>query len=264
VKSVLNLEQERLIALWLEEETKPFSGWDFSYLEGRMHCQQPPWSYRKRAIELMESSSAVLDMGTGGGEFLLELQTHWPGRVAVTEDYLPNYEFVLKRLKPLQVRIEFVNLDEGSSYPFEDQEFDLVLNRHSSMNPAEVARILAPGGTFLTQQVHGLWGKKLMEFFDVEPTWPDAVPEYYIPRLGAAGLEIVEMEDWIGRFWFKDVGAVVYYLANIPWMVPGFSVESHVDYLLRLQQILEEEHDLVFQARQYYIEARAIEKKYGK
>ncbi len=33
--------------------------------------------------------------------------------------------------------------------------FDLILNRHESYHPGEIARVLAPGGTFLTQQVGG-------------------------------------------------------------------------------------------------------------
>ncbi len=43
----------------------------------------------------------------------------------------------------------------------------------SGFNPDEVARILAPGGTFLTQQVHGLWAQDLLEAFDAKPQWPD-------------------------------------------------------------------------------------------
>ena len=37
--------------------------------------------------------------------------------------------------------------------PFGAGAFELVLNRHEELDPAEVARILAPGGRFLTQQV---------------------------------------------------------------------------------------------------------------
>ena len=39
--------------------------------------------------------------------------------------------------------------------PFEDSRFDVVLNRHELDDPAEVFRVLRPGGVFLTQQVDG-------------------------------------------------------------------------------------------------------------
>ena len=57
--------------LWKAEEEIPFSGWDFSYLDGRMLLDQPPWSYTARAKELMGRASSVLDIATGGGERLL-------------------------------------------------------------------------------------------------------------------------------------------------------------------------------------------------
>ncbi len=61
---------------WKRQELQPFSGWDFSYLSGRMLEEQPPWSYTSRAAALMRQASSVVDMGTGGGERLLELKEH--------------------------------------------------------------------------------------------------------------------------------------------------------------------------------------------
>ena len=62
----MNLDE--LIQFWKHEEQQPFSGWDFSYLDGRMLEDQAPWSYSTRAAELMRKSSSVIDLGTGGGE----------------------------------------------------------------------------------------------------------------------------------------------------------------------------------------------------
>jgi SAM-dependent methyltransferase len=140
--------------------------------------------------------------------------------------------------------------------PFEDGEFDLILNRHSGLNGAEVARVLAPGAVFLTQQIHGLWAQDLLAEFGATPQWPDATPAYYVPRLEAAGLEIKNLDVWQGDLIFHDVGAIVYYLKAVPWLVPGFSVETHMDTLMRLQGQLQREGPLVYEARKYLIEAR--------
>ena len=43
-----------------------------------------------------------------------------------------------------------------------------------------------------------------------------------MPRLRAAGLAIVDVQDWQGSLRFLDVGALVYYLKAVPWLVPGF------------------------------------------
>jgi SAM-dependent methyltransferase len=249
-------DRQQLIESWYREEQQPFAGWDFSYLQDRMLIDELPWSYMAMAAEHMRRSSAMLDMGTGGGERLLELRAHWPPKVAVTEDYMPNLKLATERLAPLGVRVEKVPLTDSDPMPFAAGEFDLVLNRHSGFNPGEVARVLAPGGAFLTQQVHGLWAHDLLSAFDAQPEWPDATPTRYVPALEAAGLEILQAEDWSGELAFTDVGAIVYYLKAIPWLVPGFRVETHLNYLLGLQDRLESGAGLVFEVKQYLIEAR--------
>jgi SAM-dependent methyltransferase len=250
------MKYAQLVSTWKFEEEQPFTGWDFSYLEGRMIEERPPWSYLGRARMLMQRSGAVLDMGTGGGERLLELRDDWPEKVVVTEDYAPNVELANERLGPLGVMVVEVALANDGPMPFESGEFDLVLNRHSGLNGAEVARVLAPGGTFLTQQVHGLWAEDLLAEFGATPQWPDSTLEYYVPRLEAAGLSVETAEEWLGRLVFLDVGALVYYLKAVPWLVEGFSVDTHTEHLMRLQARLEREGELVFEARKYLIEAR--------
>jgi SAM-dependent methyltransferase len=251
-----SMNQAQLLESWRGEEKQPFIGWDFSYLDGRMLEDQPPWSYSRRAQELMRRSQAALDLGTGGGERLLSFRQAWPPKVVATEDYPPNVKLAKERLGPLEVWVVDVPLTDIDPLPFADGEFDLVLNRHSGFNAGEVGRILAPGGAFLTQQVHGLWVEDLIAAFDARPKWPTSTPDKYIPQLQAAGLAIVDGREWSGSLAFTDVGAIVYYLKAVPWLVEGFSVESHARYLLALQERLERGERLCFTARKYLIEAR--------
>ena len=144
-----------LVELWRREEQRPFTGWDFSYLADRMVQELPAWSYASRAAELMRQAGSVLELGTGGGERFLQLRGHWPSRVTVTEEYPPNVALVRERLGSLGVRVVEVRLTDIDPLPFATDEFDVVLNRHSAFNSAEVARVLGPGGTFLTQQIFG-------------------------------------------------------------------------------------------------------------
>jgi ubiquinone/menaquinone biosynthesis C-methylase UbiE len=250
------MNQEKLIEAWKYEEQQPFIGWDFSYLNGRMLEGQPKWSYSARAAELMEQSLSVVDLDTGGGERFLKLREYWPPKVVATEHYPPNFKLATERLSPFGAKVMDVQLSDFGLMPFDDAEFDLVLNRHAAFSPDEVARVLASDGTFLTQQVHGLWAVDLLAAFDARPQWPDATPEKYLPRLKRAGLEIINHEDWSGELAFTDVGAIVYYLKAVPWLVPRFSVESHLKYLHNLQNQLENNELLTFTARKYIIEAR--------
>jgi SAM-dependent methyltransferase len=43
--------------------------------------------------------------------------------------------------------------NDGGRLPFRDGSLDLICNRHESFLALEVSRVLAPGGTFVTQQV---------------------------------------------------------------------------------------------------------------
>ena len=203
----------------------------------------------------MGRASSVLDMDTGGGEKLLGLRDHWPAKVVATEGYPPNVELATERLAPHGATVVRAAVSDTESMPFAAGDFDLVLNRHAAFNPGEVGRVLSPGGVFLTQQVHGMWAWDLLEAFGAKPQWPDATPEKYVPLLEAAGLTVVTLEEWEGRLVFSDVGAIVYYLKATPWEVPGFSVKTHLRYLLALQERVEAGGELAFYAAKYLIEA---------
>ena len=47
----------------------------------------------------------------------------------------------------------------------------------------------------------------------------------------------------------------MYYLKAVPWLVPGFSVETHLESLIKLHGKLEHGEELAFTARKYLIEA---------
>lgn len=252
------MDDGELIAAWERDERAPFAGWDFSYLAGRLRSDGPPSVYPARAAARLDHARAALDLDTGGGEQLLALRPHWPARVAATEGYPPNLRLATERLAPLGVEVVAVESSERAVLPFPDVSFDVVLNRHGGCLPmGEIARVLTPGGTLLTQQVHGQTLVDLLAHFGARPQWPEATPAYYLPRLAAAGLELVELEEYAGAEVFADVGAVVYFLTAIPWLVPGFSVRTHLAPLRALQARVARGEELRFATRGYRIEAHA-------
>jgi len=74
-----------------------------------------------------------------------------------TEAYEPNVALARERLGPLGVTVLPYRSDDlvGGPLPFDDASLDVVLDRHESYGACEVARVLAPRGRFLTQQVDG-------------------------------------------------------------------------------------------------------------
>ena len=147
--------------LLAEAAAHPTSGWDFTWLGDRMRSDGVPWDYPAIVEEAAAGATSALDMGTGGGEFLSGV-TSLPRRTVATEGWQPNVRVAAARLSHRAIPVvhdegAIDNVDQSERSPrgrlaFRDGAFDLVLNRHEAYAPAEVRRVLRPGGRFLTQQ----------------------------------------------------------------------------------------------------------------
>lgn len=242
-------------ALVTEALAQTFRGWDFSWLRGRWVEDEPPWDYRTLVIERIHSAEAMLDMGTGGGEFLATLPARPPLTVA-TEAYPPNLPVARERLGPLGIQVVEVADEHALALP--DAAFDLVVNRHEYYDVAELRRILRPGGRFLTQQVGMSELSELNDFLDAppysaEPFW--GLGEK-VSRLEMNGFEVLRVEEAHPASIFYDVGAVVYVLKVIEWQIPDFSVERYRDRLLALHDHIRMRGPFRTHADRCLIEAR--------
>ena len=246
-----------LLERWREDEAAGFEGWDFSYISGRSSQQAPPWSYRTRAVELVEAARRLLDIDTGGGEFLASLAP-LPAQSVAIESYRPNVAVARERLAPMIVDVHEVAV--GAAWPVDDACFDLILNRQGHLNAPEIARCLAPGGRFLTQQVGSGNLADLTSLFGPAESPAANKLSTVSAQLETHGLTIVRGEAWTGRQTFSDVGALVYFLKAIPWIVHGFSVDAH-GAVLQALQALQARTDagapLSFSIERFLIEARA-------
>lgn len=221
-----------LIEQWTQEAEAPFEGWDFSHLAGRMTEHQLPWDYLALARDAVRGSRDLLDVATGGGEILSTLGP-FPGRVTATEGYPPNVAVARRRLEPLGVAVFQANTASGM--PFTDGRFDLVLNRHGGFRPEEMHRVLQPGGIFLSQQVGGDNLADLIAEFDAQPMYPHNTLELVSERFRSLGCDVTRAEVWRSPVTFTDVGALVYFLKAVPWVVQGFDLTRHLGVLEALE-----------------------------
>lgn len=241
----------------LESINQEFSGWDFSYVTDteRIKSSLLSWSYGSLAMSLIKNAKSMLDMGTGGGEFLTRLQP-FPELVCATEGYAPNVPIAKKQLEPLGVKVAAVENDEN--LPFEDGQFDLVLNKHESFSATEVRRIMTEQGIFLTQQVGGLSCKEINKRLGAE------LNEYQDWNMAKA-LEGIEKEKFtillskeefpIKRYY--DIGALVFYLKAIPWQIPDFSIDKYMDELYKIHLLIQEQGYLEVKEHRFVILAEA-------
>jgi len=227
---------------WLEAEVaRPFSGWDFSALQGRWRESPLPIDYHSTVRVAIPHSATLLDMGTGGGEFLGGLAP-LPPVTCATEGYPPNLPIARARLAPLGVTVLPVAEDDPGPLPFADAAFDLIINRHEYYDPREVWRILRPGGRFITQQVGGENYVDLPRVLGAPGNHTFASWHLAVARaeLAVVGFTIMRAVEAFPSLYFYDVGALAYYLTAIPWEVPGFTVGRYFPRLQALQRECEE------------------------
>ncbi|HEX9496538.1 MAG TPA: class I SAM-dependent methyltransferase [Candidatus Limnocylindria bacterium] len=196
-------------------------------------------------------------MGTGGGERLSRLADAFPARMFATEAYPPNLEIARASLEPLGVTVvPYESADvTGGVLPFADGSLDAVIDRHESYDAREVARVLAPGGRFVTQQVDGRDKPDLLQLFGLTPRFPEVRLDAFVAAARAAGLSIERAEEWWGDSTFADIGALVYYV-KATRTVPDFSVARYEPLLRTLDQRLRADGVLRFRCGRFVLAAR--------
>ena len=242
---------EQLVA---EGDAVPVEGWDFSWFEGRATEERPSWGYARLIAGRMASAAAALDVQTGGGEVLATVP-HAPPVLAATESWPPNVAVARRNLCQLSATV--VEVDDDADLPFPDASFDLVVSRHPTITRwDEVARVLRPGGTYLSQQVgagtmHELSEAMLGPFEPSDARDPDRTRA----AAEAAGLSVTRLRPERLRAEFYDIAAVVHFLRKVIWTVPDFSVDAYRDQLAELHDRIESDGAFVAHTQRFLIEA---------
>jgi len=243
---------EELLA---EGESVPVEGWDFSWFEGRATEERPPWGYARLVGARMADATAALDIQTGGGEVLATIPKP-PPVLAATESWPPNVALARRKLAPLGGTV--AEVADDAPLPFGDESFDLVVSRHPVITVwPEVARVLRPGGSYLSQQVGSGSNHELVEaMMGPRPVGQARSTERMVAQAQAAGLVVTDLREQALRLEFYDVAAVVYFLRKVLWTVPGFTVAGYREPLARLHEQIQAGGPFVSHAHRFLIEAR--------
>ncbi len=253
------MNKTELRKIWkTEEKAAHIHGWDFSYIHGRYEEEMDlPWDYKKIIEQYMNNDMAILDYDTGGGEFLLSLN-HPYDKTAATEGYQPNVELCKQTLLPLG--IDFKACDDPTKIPFQDESFDLIINRHGDFNANEIYRLLKKDGIFITEQVGGDNDRDLVEM--VLPNTEKPFPHLNLKEqkivFESARFQIIEEAETYRPIKFYDVGAFVWFAHIIEWEFPKFSVDKCFEPLLEMQKKIDTEGCIEGTIHRYLIVAQKI------
>lgn len=252
------MNREELIKYWKEEESAAvMSGWDFRHIEGRYRStdDELPWDYGEVVRRHLRSTDKLLDIDTGGGEYLLTLG-HPYALTSATEGYPPNAELCRRELGRLG--IDFYEMSDYSAMPFGDGEFDIVINRHGTYDAAEIYRILKSGGYFITQQVGWRNDREL-----IQRLLPESESRYKGHELASqaelfreSGFIIEEQGEIFSPIEFYDTGALVWFAGVIPWEFEGFSVDRCESALFEAEAEIQRTGRISGNIHRFYIAAR--------
>lgn len=153
-----------------------------------------------------------------------------------------------------------VATDGKPPLPFADSAFDLVCSRHpGALWWDQFARVLKPGGSYFAQHVGAVYLRTLIEHF-VGPCRQvlqrgQLNPDTVGAQVAAAGLDVVDLRYERIRIEFFDVGAVIYFLRKLDWVIPGFTVAEYRDRLRSLHRQIAAEGAFVTHTSRVLIEA---------
>lgn len=238
-----------------EAELAPVGGWDFGWLDGRAVEERPSWHYFDRVAERAVHASALLEVEAGAGRMIGSLPAI-PRLAVATEGYPPSVAVAAPTLRARGIPL-VVTSQTRPGLPFASESFDLVVSRHP-IDPwwHEVARVLRRGGRYFAQHV-GPHSLRLLSEFLMGPLPEASKRDPTIERRMAeeAGLVVRTLDVERPRTAFFDVGAVVYFLRLVPWIVPDFDVAKYRQRLHDLHNLIERDGAFETTASRMLIEA---------
>lgn len=234
------------------EAARSFSGWSFSDIKVRDLEPGPPWDYEALVREHAAVAATTLDLGTGGAEFFSRVMAAARGRVVATEEWHVNAPIARDALAPIGGSL--VRASAERALPFVDGSFDLIIDRHEAIVPAEVARVLAPGGTFITQQVGPANWREINRFVGRRGWFGDHLNRYP-DELRASGCDVEQRRhEW--KVAYAGIADLVYMLLVGPWEVPGFDPVAEIDALVAIEDVLTTPRGLELTFSRYLLIAR--------
>jgi SAM-dependent methyltransferase len=162
--------------------------------------------------------------------------------------------------KLLPLGIDFKECNNPSEIPFEDEMFDLIINRHGSFDAREIHRLLRYNGVFITEQVGEDNDRDLVEMVlhDTKKPFPHLNLTEQRKHFENAGFHIVQAEEVYCPIKFYDVGAFVWFAHVIEWEFPGFSVDKCFEQLCKMQEVIDQEKKIEGTIHRYLIVAKKL------
>ncbi|WP_166243044.1 class I SAM-dependent methyltransferase [Paenibacillus turpanensis] len=231
------------------------NGWDFRSL--KVHVEGALWDFYPLVASYSTERPRLLDIGSGGGELLLENCRNFRHVVGIDR----SVEMIKKaqELASLHggVPFRFCQMDSAELL-FLDGSFDIVSCRHAPFHPHEVYRVLGENGIFVTQQVseHDKFDLKMAfqrgQSFGVKDGAQRAA---YVEALHAAGFARIEVQEYNAVEYYPSVEDLIFLLKHTP-IIPHFGEQDcDFQYLRDYVNVNRDEKGIRTNSKRYLITA---------
>lgn len=210
-------------------------GWDFIY---RGTTREPvPWHYSDIVQRYLSPTDVVLDTGTGTGEYLLSLASHFSRGVGIDVDRRKIEAARARLSRGLEKKLSFqqMSVDE---LKFPDEWFDVVLNRHAIVNAEQIARVLRPGGLFLTEQIGPRDAENVCHVFGCAAggyyrVRADQAVESLVAAFSALGCTVVAHCEYNVTCYYHSIASFVSWLKAVP-IPQDFDMRRHWEHVAQI------------------------------
>ena len=192
------------------------------------------WELEDELAKIVTSESKVLDLGTGGGEKVLKFP---PCKEILGTDFSEEMIKTAKRnLKEFGRDDVTFRIMDNLKMDVEDNYYDVVVARHTIIDPKQIIRCLKPGGYLLVRGVDQYDCHSLKLVFGRGQAHKDSKPISIIDyeNILNAGFSDVELIPIFEREYFKNRFLFKEFLKKVP-IIDDFSEieESHKDFYSR-------------------------------
>ncbi|PHF01787.1 SAM-dependent methyltransferase [Bacillus wiedmannii] len=201
------------------------NGWDFS----KIKCETvgDSWDFYREVKERCKPSHILLDVGTGGGENVLNIASSAKLLIGI-DNSNGMIETAHSNLKKSGIQnVEFLQMD-SEALVFPHAHFDIASSCHAPFIASELAKVMKKGALFLTQQVCEHDKLNLKEAFGRGQCIGErdgTLKEKYMGELINAGFELVQVREYDVTDYYSTPEDLIFLLKHTP-IIPRFGEEE--------------------------------------
>lgn len=206
--------------------------WDFSQIKCKTE-NLTNWDYWKKIKENTNEKSLCLDLGTGGGEKVIE---HYPdvGMVIATDFSKKMIKRANKNLQEYpSKKIKFIVMD-NLNMTFPKGTFDLISARHTIIEAKQIYKCLAQNGTLIIEGVDKKDCWEIKEIFGRGQCYNDevAISEKDYNNLVEAGFSNIEKVEILENEYYETEEDLMALLLKTP-ILDNYSEEKNEGFVHR-------------------------------